>query len=116
MDMCKDQVPMGFLLRLSILLTAVCLGVHLYLDMSWQGAPAPLALGRPVQSNQKWDQQTRMKQVSSEAVEQDKNIKVSFVQALKEDSQDRWRDGDGEELLSPLQPRKKVLHLHFLAF
>lgn len=113
MNMCKDQVPVGFLLRLSILLTAACLGVHLYLDIGWQGAPAPLALGRPIRSSQ--NQQTRMKQVSSEAVEQDKNIRVSFVQALKKDSQDRWRDGDGEDLLSPLQPRRKVLHHHFLA-
>ncbi|XP_017278836.1 methyltransferase-like protein 24 [Kryptolebias marmoratus] len=107
MDMWKDRIPVGLLLRLSILLTAVCLGVHLYLDTSWQGSPAPLASGRPIHSDQNREQQTRMIQVSAEALEQDKNFKISFLQALKRDSQARRKDRDHEDLLSPLQPRRK---------
>lgn len=70
MDMGRERLTLGLLLRLGILLTAVCVCIHVYLERGWQSTSAPLALGGPTRSNQKWGQQSRMKQASTEEVEE----------------------------------------------
>ncbi|XP_072217866.1 probable methyltransferase-like protein 24 [Leuresthes tenuis] len=111
MDMCRERLTLGLLLRLGILLTAVCVCIHVYLETDWQGTPAPLALGCPTQSNHNRGQQSGMKQVSAEAEEQDKGIKrrISHVHTLRKDNQAGERDQDKEDILPPCCP---PLQLH----
>ncbi|XP_041831964.1 methyltransferase-like protein 24 [Melanotaenia boesemani] len=110
MDMCRDRLTLGLLLRLGVLLTAVCVCIHVYLDMGWQGTAAPLTLGRPTQSSHNWGQQSRTKVISAATQEQDKDIKkrISHVRTLKKESLTRKRDQDGED---PLQLCCPPLHL-----
>lgn len=107
MDMGRERLTLGLLLRVSILLTAVCLCIHVYLETGWKGRPAPLALGRPTQSSQIRGQQSRMKQLSAEAEVTDKGIKrrISYVRTLKKDNLGK-KDKDPSPLCCP------PLHLH----
>ncbi|KAI3364285.1 hypothetical protein L3Q82_011091, partial [Scortum barcoo] len=116
-DMGRERLTWGLLLRLrlGVLLTAVCVCVHVYLETGWRGAaPAPLALGRPAQSSQSWGQQSRTKRISAEAEGQDRSIKrrISYVRTLKKDSPARKRDEDREDpspaCCPPPRPRRRV--------
>ncbi len=110
MDMGRERLTRGLLLRLGILLTAVCVCVHVYLETAWRGAPAALASGHPTQVSQHWGQRGRTKQ----AVEQERSIKrrVSYVRTLKKDSRARRRNEDREDpsppCCPPPRPRRKV--------
>lgn len=114
MDMGRERLTLGLLLRLGILVTAVCVCAHVYLETGWQGAPAPLVLGHPIQSNQNLGQQSKTKQVSAETEERDRSIKrrISYVRTLKKDSPARKRDEDREVPSPPccpaLHPHRKV--------
>lgn len=115
MDMGRERLTWGLLLRLGVLLTAVCVCVHVYLETQWRGAPAALALARPTQPTQDWGRQSRTKQVSAEAEEQDNRIKrrVSYIRTLKKDSRARKRGDDRGDLSPPCCPpphsRRKVI-------
>lgn len=114
MDMGRERLTLGLLLRLGILLTAVCVCVHVYLETGWRGTPAPLASGRPIQSNQNLGQQSRAKHISAETKERDRSIKrrISYVRTLKKDSQAKKRDEDRKDpsppCCPPLRPHRKV--------
>lgn len=119
MDMGRERLTLGLLLRLGILFTAVCVCIHLYLERGWQGASAPLALRRPTISNQKWGEQSKMKQVSAEEAEElGKSIKrrISYVHKLKKDSLVRKTEGDTEgpspRCCPPLQLHRKTPRWH----
>lgn len=118
MDMGRERLTRGLLLRLGVLLTAVCVCVHVYLETQRRGAPAALVLGRPTQSSQDRGQQSRTEQVSADAEEQDRSIKrrISYVRTLKKD---RKRDEDGEEPSPPCCPpphsRRKVIFHQLLS-
>ncbi|XP_069014332.1 probable methyltransferase-like protein 24 isoform X2 [Embiotoca jacksoni] len=114
MDMGRERLTLGLLLRLGILLTAVCVCVHVYLETGWQVSPAPLTSGRPSQSNQNRGQQSRIKRVPAEAEEQDKSIKrrISYVRTVKKDNIANKRNEVSEDpsppCCPPLHPHKKV--------
>ncbi|XP_039980557.1 methyltransferase-like protein 24 [Xiphias gladius] len=118
MDMGRERLTLGLLLRLGILVTAVCVCAHVYLETGWQGAPAPLVLGHPIQSNQNLGQQSKTKQVSAETEERDRSIKrrISYVRTLKKDSPARKRDEDREVPSPPccpaLRPHRKNPRWH----
>ncbi|XP_034756107.1 methyltransferase-like protein 24 [Etheostoma cragini] len=109
----RERLKWGLLLRLGVLLTGVCVCVHVYLEARWREAPAPLE--RPTQSSQNWGQQSRTK---PEAEEQDRSIKrrISYVRTLKKDSQARKRDINREDpsppCCPPLRPYRKTLRWH----
>ncbi|KAM9339722.1 putative methyltransferase-like protein 24 [Symphorus nematophorus] len=114
MDMGRERLSRGLLVRLGVLLTAVCVCVHVYLETSWRGAPAAaLTLGRPTQPSSQ-NQQSRTKQVSAEGDEQDRSVKrrVSYVRTLKKD---RKRDEDPSPPCCPPpppRPRRKTPRWH----
>ncbi|KAG8011314.1 Methyltransferase-like protein 24 [Nibea albiflora] len=114
MDMGRERLTLGLLLRLGILLAAVFVCLHVYLETARQRAPAAQASGRPTQSSQNRGRQSRTKQVSAEAEERDRSVKrrISYVRTPKKDSPVRKRDEDREELsprcCPPPRPRRKV--------
>lgn len=117
MDMARERLSWGLLLRLGILLTAVCVCIHVYLETHWLGAPAALALGHATQSTQDWGRQSRTKQASAEAEGQDISIKrrISYIQTLKKDSRARKRDDNRGDVSPPCCPpphshRKVIFH------
>lgn len=117
-DMGRERLTRGLLLRLGVLLTAVCVCVHVYLEMRWWGAPAALGLGRPTQVSRDWGQQSRTKRAPAEAEKQDKSVKrrISYVRTLKKD---RKRDEDRGEPSPPCCPppnsRRKVISHQLLS-
>lgn len=111
-DMCSERLTPGLLLRLGILLTAVCVCIHVYLETGWHRAPAPQTLGRPPQHNQNPGQQSRTNQVPAEAEEQDRSLKrrISYVRTLK---RDKKKDEDLEDLSPPqVRPHRKTTRWH----
>lgn len=108
MDMGRERLTLGLLLRLSILLTAVCVCIHVYLETGWQGSQTP------PQSNQNSGQQSRMRQVSAESEEQDKSVKrrISYVQMQKKDRISRNRDEAREDPSPALRPHRKTPRWH----
>lgn len=98
MDMCRDRLTLGLLLRLSILLTAVCVAIHVYLDTGWRGNPAPLNLRRPTQSDHNWGQQSGTK-LATKKPSKDIKKRISYGHTLKKESLDRKRDQDEDDLL-----------------
>lgn len=95
--MAKDRLSRGLLLRLALLITTVCVCVHVYLEMSWHGAPASPAVGHPTQAGPDgWGQHSRARHLSTGAKEQDRSIKrrISYVRTLKKE---RRRDEDRQE-------------------
>ncbi|KAM3861554.1 putative methyltransferase-like protein 24 [Diretmus argenteus] len=116
----RERLTRGLLLRVCILLTAVCVCVHVYLERGRRGAPAPLASGRPADTSQDRGQQTRAKRVPSEpkVVDQDRTIKrrVSYVRTLKKDSPAKKREEDREDpspaCCPPLRPQRKSPRWH----
>lgn len=104
----RERLTWGLLLRVGVLLTGLCVCVHVYLETGWRGTPAPL--GRPTQDSQNWGQQSRTK---AEAEEQERSIKrrISYVRTLKKDSQTK-KEEDKEEpspaCCPPLRSHRKV--------
>ncbi|XP_029966253.1 methyltransferase-like protein 24 isoform X2 [Salarias fasciatus] len=109
MDMCGERPTPGLLLRLGILLTAVCVFIHLYLDSGWRGAPTPQGLGTPPQRYRKPGQHGRMKQASADSEERDRSVKgrVAYVRTLKKESPAKKGSEDREDP-SPHHPHRKV--------
>lgn len=115
----RERLTLGLLLRLGILLTAVYVCIHVYLERGLQGTSAPLASGGPTKSNQKRGQQSRMKQASAEEAEElGKSIKrrISSVGKLKKDSLVRKteedREGPSPHCCPPLRQHRKVRLIH----
>ncbi|XP_073348972.1 probable methyltransferase-like protein 24 [Pagrus major] len=108
MDMGRERLTLGLLLRLGILLTAVCVCVHVYLETSWRGAPAALTLGHPTQPS-------RTKQVSAADAgqEQDRSVKrrISYVRTLKKEARKRDEDPASPCCL-PRRPHRKTPRWH----
>uniref|UniRef100_A0A8D3AUQ9 Methyltransferase like 24 n=1 Tax=Scophthalmus maximus TaxID=52904 RepID=A0A8D3AUQ9_SCOMX len=110
MDMGKERLSLGLLLRLGILFTAVCVCVHVYLETGWRRTPEPLghtsALGHPIQSNRHLGKQSRSRQVSAEAEAQDRSMKrrISYVRKLKKESPAKKREEDREVPSTPCCP------------
>ncbi|XP_054603944.2 probable methyltransferase-like protein 24 isoform X1 [Nothobranchius furzeri] len=111
----RDRVTVGLLLRLGILLSAVCFCMRVYLETRWQGAPSFPALGHPIQTDQGLDKEVRTKHAFAE----DKNFRRSHVETLRKNSSARGRGGggDGEDLLTqccplPHLPRKQAPRWH----
>ncbi|XP_029132980.2 probable methyltransferase-like protein 24 [Labrus bergylta] len=111
----RERLTWGLLLRLCVLLTAVCVCIHVYLETGWRGTPAPLALEHLILSSQNRGQQSRTKQVPAEAGKQDRSIKrrISYVRTLKKD---RKRDEDKEDpsppCCQPPRPHRKAPRWH----
>ncbi|XP_029902416.1 methyltransferase-like protein 24 [Myripristis murdjan] len=105
----REWFTRGLLLRLCILLAALCVCLHVYLERGRRGAPAPQASGRPTQTSQ----ESRGKRVSL-----DRSVKrrVSYIRTLKKDSPVRRTDGDREDpspaCCPPLHPHRKSPRWH----
>lgn len=111
MDMGRERLSLGLLLRFSILLTAVCVCVHVYLETGWQGFQTPP--GRPPQSKQSSGQQGRRGQVPAESEEQGIKRRISYVHTLRKDRASRKRDREDREDTSPaLRPHRKAPRWH----
>ncbi|KAM4633535.1 putative methyltransferase-like protein 24 [Polymixia lowei] len=110
----KESLSKGLVLRACILLTALCVCVHVYLERGWRGAPAPLASGRPAQGR---GQQTRAKRVPSEP-DRDLTLKrrVSYVRTLRKDGLAQKREDDRRDpspsCCPPLRPHRKSPRWH----
>ncbi|KAM7395362.1 hypothetical protein PAMA_006904 [Pampus argenteus] len=104
MDVYRERLTQGLLLRLGILLTAVCVSIYVYLETGWRSTPAPLAAGQHA-SCKKCGQYSKSKQVFAEPWEQDRDIKreSSYVHTLK-DSPAGKRDGDKDDPSLPCCP------------
>nr|XP_019953014.1 PREDICTED: methyltransferase-like protein 24 [Paralichthys olivaceus] len=106
----RERPSLGLLLRLAVLLTAVCVCVHVILETGWPGTSEPRghpsAAGRPIPSDQNLGQQSRTKRVSAEVEEQDRSVKrrISYVRTLKKESPTKKRDEDGEAPSGPCCP------------
>ncbi|KAK5852936.1 hypothetical protein PBY51_006767 [Eleginops maclovinus] len=109
MDMGRERLTWGLLLRVGVLLTGLCVCVHVYLETGWRGTPAPL--GRPTQAIQNWG-------TKAETEEQDRSIKrrISYVRTLKKDSQIKKKEEDKEEpspaCCPPLRSHRKAPRWH----
>ncbi|XP_037306201.2 probable methyltransferase-like protein 24 isoform X1 [Pungitius pungitius] len=103
MDMGRERLTRGFLLRLGVLLTAVCVCVHVYLETSWRGAPGPPS-GRLTRSAQQSRGQVSRTKPGPE--ERDRSVKrrISYVRTLKKDSR-----GEPPPVL---RPHRKTLRWH----
>ncbi|XP_062267110.1 probable methyltransferase-like protein 24 isoform X1 [Platichthys flesus] len=118
MDMGRERPSLGLLLRVGVLLTGVCVCVHVILETGWSGTSEPLgrpsAAGRPVLSDQNLGQQSRTKRVSAEVEERDRSVKkrISYVRTLKKESPARKRDEAGEAPSAPLSPHRKTPRWH----
>ncbi|KAM4713586.1 putative methyltransferase-like protein 24 isoform 2-T2 [Anableps anableps] len=113
MDMCREKVNVGLLLRLAVLLTALCLCIHVvYLEINWQSPPPPLALGRPTQPDLKRGQQTRMKHGSAEKQEKNFESRTSYLHILSKDGQVRKQNEPLPPCCPPLSPHRKALRWH----
>lgn len=99
--MCGQRPTLGLLLRLGILLTALCVCIHLYLDWGWRGAargPAPPA-------SRKWAGHARTQPVS-DSEDQDTSVRrrVSYVRSPKKDNVSQKSGGQGEDPAPPCCP------------
>lgn len=95
-DMARERLTRGLLLRLGVVLTAVCVSVHIYLETHRRGAPAALVSRRPTQSVQ--DLGKRSKQPSRGVEEHNGGVKrrISYVRSPRKDVPARRKDRDGE--------------------
>lgn len=113
----RERLTRGLLLRLGVLLTALCVCVHVYLETWWRGAPAALVLGRPTRSSQDWGPRSRSEQISAEVQGRDRSIKrrISYIRTLKKNRTAGKREEGGEEPSAPCCPpphrtRKVTFH------
>ncbi|XP_056150686.1 probable methyltransferase-like protein 24 [Lampris incognitus] len=118
--MCRERLAGRSLLRVCVLLTAVCVCVHVYLERGRRGAPAHLTSGRPNRTGLDRGQNAGPRPVSSgvRAVGVDRSMKrrVSYVRTLKKDSPagNRGRDGEGPSpaCCPPLRLHRKSPRWH----
>ncbi|XP_038160120.1 methyltransferase-like protein 24 [Cyprinodon tularosa] len=109
MDMCGEKVSLSLLLRLAVLLIAVCLCIHIvYLETSWQSSPPPLTLGRPSHHDLNWSQQTKMKSGSSKKLEKTYESRKSSLWTLRK----KEHPHPSPACCPPLHPHKKALRWH----
>lgn len=107
MDMCREKVSVGLLLRLAFLLIALCWCIHVvYLEISWQSPPPPLTLGHPTQP-QNWGQQNRMTHGSMEKQQKEFESRTSYLHTLSKESQVREQEVEKEQPLAPCCPPLK---------
>lgn len=109
MDMGREWLTRGLLLRLGFVLTALGLCVHVYLEMKWQDPAVTLTLGQTTQSSKNWARQSRTKQDPAEPVE-NRSVKrrISYVRTLKKDSQAQKT----KDVSSPLLQHRKTPRWH----
>lgn len=109
MDMGRERLTRGSLLCLGILLTSLCVCIHVYLETDWPEASASLALGHPTPPIDRWGEQTRRKQVSAETERQDGSTKrkISYVWTQRKNSAAGKRNGDRRDS-TPFRPHRKV--------
>ncbi|KAM9840422.1 putative methyltransferase-like protein 24 [Aulostomus maculatus] len=112
MTMGRERLTQGLLLRLGILLTAVCVSVHVYLETGWQAKPAPLALGHPTQSSGKWGKHSRAKTAGEP--ERNTKMRISYVRTLKREGPARKKDEEDPSppCCPPLRPHRKTPRWH----
>ncbi|KAJ8009610.1 hypothetical protein DPEC_G00090690 [Dallia pectoralis] len=121
MGLGRDRLIKGLVLRLCLLLTALCVCVHVYLEVRHR-APPLLTLGRPSQTSQLVaDKGPRARQVDKDTMvpssgAQDKMVKrrVSYVRTLNNDSNTgKTRGGDEKATCCPpLRLNRKSLRWH----
>lgn len=111
MDMGRERLTKGLLLRFGLLSAAVLLCIHVYLETHWRGTPAVQMLAGPIRSSQDRRQHSR-DQRDSAGPNGGVKSRVSYIGTLKRSGPARRRDGDGEELPTPCclprRPRRKV--------
>ncbi|KAK2856214.1 hypothetical protein Q5P01_004949 [Channa striata] len=111
----RERLPLGFLLRLVVLLTAVCVCVHVYLETVWRKAAAPLALGHPTQPDRNWGQQSGTQQVFVDTGKQDRSVKrrISYVRTVQKEKPLKKRDGaSSPSCCPPPRPHRKTPRWH----
>uniref|UniRef100_A0A4W5LPX1 Methyltransferase like 24 n=1 Tax=Hucho hucho TaxID=62062 RepID=A0A4W5LPX1_9TELE len=92
--MWRDRLTRGLALRLCLLLTALCVCLHVYLELGERrGAPSPLTLGRPTQTSQVLLDSGARKLGAADPMEhpvgaEDRAVKrrVSYIRTPKKDS------------------------------
>lgn len=111
MDMGRERLTKGLLLRLGLLSAAVLLCIHVYLETHWRGTPAGQMLAGPIRPSQDRRQHSR-DQRDSAGPNGGVKSRVSYIRTLKRNGAARRRDGDGEQLPTPCclprRPRRKV--------
>lgn len=111
MDMGRERLTKGLLLRLGVLSAAVLLCIHVYLETHWRRPPAAQMLAGPTRSSQDRGQHNRDQRVSAGANGGIKS-RVSYIRMARRNGTARKRDGGGEELPTqcclPHRPHRKV--------
>lgn len=111
MEMGRERLTKGLLLRFGLLSAAVLLCIHVYLETRWRGTPAVQMLAGPVRSSQDRRQHSR-DQRDSAAPNRGVKSRVSYIRTLKRNGPAGRRDGDGEARPTPCcfprRPRPKV--------
>nr|XP_046148119.1 probable methyltransferase-like protein 24 [Oncorhynchus gorbuscha] len=118
----RDRLTRGLVLRLCLLLTALCVCVHIYLELgNRRGAPSHLILGCPTQTNQVLPDKGARTQGTKDPMEpnfgtEDRAMKrmVSYVRTLKNDSV-AGKTGGGDNpstCCPPLRPKRKSPRWH----
>uniref|UniRef100_A0A4W5K553 Methyltransferase like 24 n=1 Tax=Hucho hucho TaxID=62062 RepID=A0A4W5K553_9TELE len=114
----RDRLTRGLVLRLCLLLTALCVCVHVYRELgSRRGAPSHLILGCPTQTSQVLPDKGARTRGTKDPMEpnfgtEDRAVKrmVSYVRTLKNDSV-AGKTGGGDNPTTccpPLRPKRKV--------
>lgn len=114
----RDRLTRGLVLRLCLLLTSLCVCVHIYLELgSRRGAPSHLILGCPTQTSQVLPDKGARTRGTKDPLEpnfgtEDRAIKrmVSYIRTLKNDSV-AGKTGGGDNpstCCPPLRPKRKV--------
>uniref|UniRef100_A0A8C7IK61 Methyltransferase like 24 n=1 Tax=Oncorhynchus kisutch TaxID=8019 RepID=A0A8C7IK61_ONCKI len=114
--MWRDRLTRGLALRLCLLLTTLCVCLHVYLELGERrGAPSPLTLGRPTQTSQVLLDSGERKLGAADPTESrvgDRAVKrrVSYVRTPKKDSVAGKTVGgeDPSTCCPPLRPNRKV--------
>ncbi|TWW68850.1 hypothetical protein D4764_19G0006480 [Takifugu flavidus] len=111
MDMGRERLTKGLLLRFGLLSAAVLLCIHVYLKTPWRGTPAVQMLAGPIRSSQDRRQHSG-DQRDSAGPNRGVKSRVSYIRTLKRNGPATRRDGDGEELPTPCclprRPRRKI--------
>lgn len=118
----RDRLTRGLVLRLCLLLTSLCVCVHIYLELgSRRGAPSHLILGCPTQTSQVLPDKGARTRGTKDPLEpnfgtEDRAIKrmVSYIRTLKNDSV-AGKTGGGDNpstCCPPLRPKRKSPRWH----
>ncbi|XP_045067117.1 methyltransferase-like protein 24 [Coregonus clupeaformis] len=117
-----DRQTRGLALRLCLLLTTLCVCVHVYLELGRRrGAPSPLILGCPTQTSQVLPDKRARTQGAKDPMEpnvgaEDRAVKrrVSYVRTLQNDSVAGKTGGrhNPSTCCPPLRPKRKSPRWH----